>query len=309
VPPLVSVLLPTHNRPIWLAEALTSALNGEFRDLEVIVSNNGDPQHTRELACAIRDSRVRWVEQNRDLGMMENFLACLRLARGEYVAVLHDDDRWSQRFLAVLVPPLEHHREAVLSFADHYLVNHRGEADLAATEVNTKRWGRADLREGLHQPFFDLVARQSVAVTGCVFRRSALPISELTPDVGAFYDVWLAYLLATTGGAAYFNSGRLLYYRAHDASYSNRRDIDACLASVHYRRRMLRDPSLRPYRDVLTKRLAEDHLAVGGGLMREGVRGTARVHYATAVRLHPTVRALGRWTASWIVPRSVYSRM
>ena len=41
--PLVSVVLTTHNRPVWLAEALTSVLDGEFADFEVVVSNNGNP--------------------------------------------------------------------------------------------------------------------------------------------------------------------------------------------------------------------------------------------------------------------------
>src|SRR5262249_61213009 len=61
-PPTVSVVLPTHNRPIWLAEALTSVLDGQFQDLEVVVSNNGNPEHTRSLPRAIGDPRGRWIE-------------------------------------------------------------------------------------------------------------------------------------------------------------------------------------------------------------------------------------------------------
>src|SRR5919199_6684910 len=105
-PPLVSVILLTHNRPVWLRTALRSVLEGEFEGYEVIVSNNGQPEHTRGLAEHVGDPRVRWVEQPPS-GGLEHFLAALSLARGRYVAPLHDDDWWHPRFLATLIPPLE----------------------------------------------------------------------------------------------------------------------------------------------------------------------------------------------------------
>ena len=307
--PIVSVVLPTHNRPDWLAEAVSSVLDGEFGDFEVVVSNNGEPAHTRRLAAAIRDPRVRWIEQSADLGMLDNFLAALSLARGKYVAVLHDDDRWSPRFLRVLVPPLERHPETVLAFADHFLVNEQGEVELAATEANSRQWGRADLAEGLHRPFFGVVARQSVAITGCVFRKDALPVSQVTPEVGSFYDSWTTYLLARTGGAAYFTRERLLHYRSHDESHSSSRDPSAPLAAAYCRRLMRDDPGMWPYRSLLKKQLGVNHESAGGRLLRQGARGPARAQLAAAIRLHPTWRAAAGWAASWVTPGGLLARL
>jgi GT2 family glycosyltransferase len=307
--PLATVVLPTHNRPVWLAEALSSVLGGQFDDFEVVVSNNGNPEDTRRLQAANPDPRVRWVEQDPRLGMMDNFLAGLARARGKYVAVLHDDDRWSPRFLAVLIPPLERHPEAVLAFADHYLIDEQGEVDLAATDANTERWGRAELRNGLHRPFFEIVARQSVAMTGCVFRRNALPVAKITPEVGPFYDNWTSYLLAKSGGAAFYTPERLLYYRAHGASESSAEKLSAHLAAIWCRRRMLKDPGLRPCDRLLAARLARDHTLVGAELLRRGRRTAARSHLAAAIRLDPTLKALGGWTATWVAPSNVLGRL
>lgn len=300
--PLVSVVLPTHNRPVWLAEALSSVLDGEFDDFEVVVSNNGNPEDTRELQAVTPDPRVRWAEQDPAFGVLDNLLAGLALAQGKYVAVLHDDDRWSPRFLAVLVPPLERHRGTVLAFADHYLVDEKGEIDLVATEANTQGWGRADLHEGLHRPFFGAVAHQSVALTGCVFRRDALPVEAITPDIGKFNDIWISYLLACSGGAAYFNPERLLYYRAHAASETSLGKLSCHLDAICGRRRMLADPRLLPHERVITRKLARDHVVAGAELLRGGLRREARSHLAAAVRLDPTLKALGGWTSTWIVP-------
>jgi GT2 family glycosyltransferase len=307
--PAVSVVLPTHNRPDWLAEALDSVLQGQFDDLEVVVSNNGNPEDTRRLEAAFGDPRVRWIEQDPELGPMENFLAGLALARGKYVAPLHDDDRWSANFLATLVPPLERHPEAVLAFADHYVVDQRGQIDLAATEANTERWGRAELCEGLHRPFHGAVARQSVAMTGCVFRRHVLPVEQIPPDAGPFYDIWMCYLLARSGGAAYFTPRRLLYYRAHEASETSGAHLAVHLSAIRGRRRMLRDPVFRPHERVIRTRLARDHVLVGAELLRRGGRREARSHLATALRLDPTVKALGGWAASWIVPSNLLAHL
>jgi glycosyltransferase involved in cell wall biosynthesis len=306
---VVSVLLPTHNRPAWLAEALDSVLGGEFENLEVIVSNNGDPEHTRRLKAAIPDPRVRWIEQDPALGMLENFLAALSLARGKHVAVLHDDDRWSPAFLATLVPALEHNPKVVLAFADIHVTDESGNVDAAATEANTRRCGRADLREGLHQPFFGVVARASVVMTACVFRRTALSATEITSEVGSFYDTWTSYLLARGGGAAYYTAERLVYYRSHAEQLTHTAHAAQHLAAARCRRVMLRDPELLPYADLIRERLSGDHRHVGGALLREGKRRAARRHLEAAFRSQPSVKTLGGWTASWVAPAAVLKRI
>jgi glycosyltransferase involved in cell wall biosynthesis len=307
--PLVSVVLLTHNRPEWLAQAVTSVIGGSFDDLEVVVSNNGDPDHTRQLQSTVSDARIRWIEQNRDLDMLDHLVAGLGLARGKYVAVLHDDDWWSPAFLGALVPPLERHRDAVLSFADHYVVNQLGEIEQTQSDTNTKRWGRAHLREGLHRPFFGVVAHQSVAITGCVFRRTAFPLWELRREVGSFSDIWMSYLLAKSGGAAYYSPRRLMYYRAHPASHSSAGLLSSHLSAIRCRRMMLEDPEMRAYESVIKAKLARDHVLAGAELLRGGDRADARSHLADALRLRPTMKALGGWTVSWVATPSRLARL
>lgn len=306
--PLVSVVLPTHNRPEWLARALNSVTAGTFRDFEVIVSNNGNPDDTRQLQPTLEDPRIRWIEQD-PCGQAENLMAGLRLARGRYVAILHDDDWWSPRFMATLVPPLERYPQAVLAFSDHYIVNQLGDVQEAESEINSRLWGRSDLREGLHQPFFGVVAHQSVAITGCVFRRSALALEQLTPEIGSSDDIWMSYLLAKSGGAAYFSPKRLMYYRQHDGSYTAAGFLSTHLSAIRCRTIMLRDPEMRAYRGLITPRLAGDHRCVGAELLRGGHRAEARSHLADALRLRPTVKAFGGWAASWLAPPFVLSRL
>ena len=284
-------------------------LDGSFAHFELVVSNNGDPEDTRRLASTIHDPRIRWVEQDQQTELFEHLRAALRLAHGEYVAVLHDDDWWSPEFLETLVPALERHPEAVLAFSDHYIVNQFGEVKESESDVNTERWGRANLREGLHQPFFGVVAHQSVAITGCVFRRGAFPLDALTPDFQSCEDVWMIYLMASGGGAAYFSSQRLMYYRAHEASYSSAGHLSTYLSAIRYRRTLLADARMGAYKSLIIQRLARDHLSAGAVLLRRGKRGEARSQLADALRLRPSLKALGGWTASWVAPSYLLNRL
>jgi glycosyltransferase involved in cell wall biosynthesis len=307
--PCVSVLLPTHNRPEWLAEALDSVLSGDFKDFEVVVSNNGRPEDTRDLARVVRDPRVRWIEQDQSFGMLENLLGALSQARGTYVALLHDDDRWLPGFLAALVPPLEHRSDCVLSFVDHFVVDVDGRVDLAATESYSSRFGRAALAAGFHQPFFELAARQTVPITGCVFRRAALEAALLTSQVGPFYDIWITYQLASTEGAAYYHDERLLFYRVHGESHTASNDLAAYLGTISCRNSMMADPSMRPYHAVLRKRLARDHVSAGAVLLRQGDRVRAREHLEIAAKLAPSWKSAGGLAASWLAPTSMLARL
>jgi glycosyltransferase involved in cell wall biosynthesis len=90
--PLVSVVVPTHNRPNMLAEALASVRAQTITDYEVIVVSNGedDPDRSRLAADACGAQFCVMPEGNvsaaRNLG--------IKLATGAWIAFLDDDDLW-----------------------------------------------------------------------------------------------------------------------------------------------------------------------------------------------------------------------
>jgi glycosyltransferase involved in cell wall biosynthesis len=301
------VIVPTHNRPVWLEAALESVLSGEYQDFEIVVSNNGRPEDTRVLSERIDDARVRWIEQTQSLGARENFLAALALARGRYVAVLHDDDWWHPRLLATVIPPLDEHPEVVIAFADHWLVDADGEIDPVATDYSSRESGRGRLAAGHHQPFHDLAVQENIPICGSAFRREALPPEVFPPQVGTALDVWMGYVLARLNGAAYYCSERLLYYRLHGGN--DHAHSGSLQAAVYCQRCMLDDPRMAAQRDALRRRLATRQQFLGAALLRQGARSDARAQLRQALRLRLTLRGVGAWGASWVVPKSLLSRL
>lgn len=88
--PLVSIIIPTHNRGDWLRDAIDSALAQTWPAVEVIVVDDGSTDGTAELLNTYQD-RVRVAHQdNQGVSTARNH--GLRLAQGEYVTFLDDDD-------------------------------------------------------------------------------------------------------------------------------------------------------------------------------------------------------------------------
>lgn len=98
--PLVSVVIPSYNVEPYIAEAVNSAANQSYRNIEVIVVNDGSTDATgsvvRDLIRRRQDERIRVVDQaNAGLSAARN--TGIEHASGELIAFLDGDDAWSPR--------------------------------------------------------------------------------------------------------------------------------------------------------------------------------------------------------------------
>lgn len=105
-PPLVSVIVPTHNRPEMLREAIRSILDQTFRDFEVIVVNDaGEDVSSVVKEFSLSNIIYRSHHTNKGLAAARN--TGIRAARGKYIAYLDDDDIYLPDHLEILSKTLE----------------------------------------------------------------------------------------------------------------------------------------------------------------------------------------------------------
>jgi glycosyltransferase involved in cell wall biosynthesis len=92
--PLLSVVIPTRNRAHLVGEAIESALRQKAGQVEVIVVDDASTDDTASVLARSFGSRIRLLRMphRRGVGAARN--AGLRVARGELVALLDDDDLW-----------------------------------------------------------------------------------------------------------------------------------------------------------------------------------------------------------------------
>jgi glycosyltransferase involved in cell wall biosynthesis len=98
--PIVTVVIPTRNRPTLVLRAVKSALEQTLTDIEVIVVVDGPNQNTVDALSAIKDVRLRTVPLSVSVGGSDARNIGIQRGCGEFVALLDDDDEWATHKLA-----------------------------------------------------------------------------------------------------------------------------------------------------------------------------------------------------------------
>jgi glycosyltransferase involved in cell wall biosynthesis len=112
--PRVSVILPVFNAGAYLAPAIDSLTGQTFRDIEILVFDDGSTDGSAEKVAAIKDSRVRLFRDDKNRGYVKRLNQGLEQARGEYVARMDADDICLPERLEKQVRHMEANRDLVL---------------------------------------------------------------------------------------------------------------------------------------------------------------------------------------------------
>jgi glycosyltransferase domain-containing protein len=119
--PLVSVGIPTCNRPEGLGRTL-QCINGQtYANLEIIVSNNASQGgETDQVVKAMTqyDDRIKYFRQPVNIGANQNFKFVLNHAKGKYFIWFADDDFCDATFISELVSCLELNADIALAMCD-----------------------------------------------------------------------------------------------------------------------------------------------------------------------------------------------
>jgi len=197
--PLLTVGLPVYNGLPYLGQALESLCRQDLDDVEIIVSDNASSDGTGDLVrdLALRDRRIQYVRNPRNLGSAANHNKVFSLARGRYFRWAASDDFVSAGVLSRCVRALEDDSMRILAFPETVLVDARGttlrpyddgDGWSAATaaerfEVALTQWGYCDVIYGVVRtdvlrktrllgsyPGSDFVLQADLAVRGAFTR-------------------------------------------------------------------------------------------------------------------------------------------
>ena len=129
--PLISIILPVYKVPVRILEATLRSLRSQtYRNWEACVAF-ADPDRGASLALlrryARKDRRFRLAVLDENLGISGNSNAALRLARGDYIALLDHDDELPPRALSRMVAALRKAPQADFLYSDKEMLSERGD--------------------------------------------------------------------------------------------------------------------------------------------------------------------------------------
>ena len=102
---VVSVVLPTYDRPNLLAEALESVMGQSYSPIEIVVVDDASPTPAADTVASVvpDDVAVQCIRHEQNRGANAARCTGIEAATGEVIAFLDDDDRWLPEKLAVQI--------------------------------------------------------------------------------------------------------------------------------------------------------------------------------------------------------------
>lgn len=184
--PLISVVLPAYNVGDYIGKALYTILGQDLDDIEVIVVDDGGPDHTLAVAKAFAalDGRVIIFSQPNG-GLAQARLSGLKLCRGKYVWFIDSDDHLRENSLGRIALILRDERP------DAYFINYAFIDENGV--IRNERSAPPNLAGMVWRPrrseaIYAQIAGWSAQTWRFIIRRDVIHINELTFPVGYYYE-------------------------------------------------------------------------------------------------------------------------
>lgn len=216
---MISIIIPTHNRIQLLKKAVSSVLAQTYKELEVLICDDGSTDDTAEQVALLAktDSRIRYFycgengrpARPRNIGI-EN-------ARGEWIAFLDDDDYWDANKLEQQIQAVKaYHVLACCTNANCYNLQNE-ETRLFFEDTKSRVYNYCDLLET------NLVICSSMLVHASILKKCAGFPEQKELLVGEDYAFWLRVLCYTK--IAYLADPLVFYLETSNTSIRQLSDL------------------------------------------------------------------------------------
>jgi len=197
--PVISVIIPTYNYGRFLRECLDSVFVQTFRDIEVIVIDDGSTDDTPGILESVSEPRLKHFRiPNSGSPCARN--VGLRRAQGEFVAFLDSDDRWRPPKLEAELAMLRAEPSVGVVFSDFIRFNEQGflpnqfsfYPELSSVSVRESSDGHGKVIFG--DPFCELIrfGQFPAYLPATLFRREVLRDFEFPSSLKKGQDVYFA---------------------------------------------------------------------------------------------------------------------
>lgn len=214
-----SIIVASYNYRRYISQTLDSLLAQTYSDFEVLVvddcSQDDSVAVIREY-CR-KDSRIRLVENEKNLGLVRTIERAVALAQNPWLAFCESDDYWTPDYLERKARYIEQNPEAAIVVSNVELF---GDAE-AMAKVKKERVSFEKLKkyQTPRSMFRDLFYHNIIPTFSCTaVRRDLLAACDFNPVQPAILDWWLWRQIAIDHKIGYLDK-KLTFWRMHAKSY------------------------------------------------------------------------------------------
>jgi len=123
---IVTVLMSVYNGEKYLCEAVDSILNQTFKDFEFLIINDGSTDGTAEIIKSYQDSRIKIINNEKNIGLTKSLNKGLKFAKGEYIARMDADDISYPNRLEVQYEYMKSNSDLAICASSYEQINENG---------------------------------------------------------------------------------------------------------------------------------------------------------------------------------------
>lgn len=185
-PCMVTIAIPTFNRPETFKYALESAINQtSFDDYEILIVDNNPnfdlSDETEKIIRSFNSKRIRYYRNRENIGLFGNWNRCFELAKGKWVSLLHDDDLYFPNFISVMMAIVE--KKQNINFLSSRLIVWKEDKKVAinsfAKSVKIPKLNKSVQRYSLLDFYF---ANRISACGSLILREKVIMLGGFNPD-------------------------------------------------------------------------------------------------------------------------------
>lgn len=220
--PLISICIPTYSRLPYLQQAVASALQQDYPQIEICIAQDIKPDGADAAiqnwctALAQREEKVRYILNERNLGLAGNWNQLVSMAGGDYLIIIGDDDLLLPNYVSAMVELIESANADVV-FCNQQFIDAEGNFLEAQTTALNKLYKRDVLPGGVLDDAVAVVFNNTVPMSAALVKKDCYATHRFddrlnTPEFELFLQ------LALEGKTFAYCDKQLAAYRIHPAS-------------------------------------------------------------------------------------------
>jgi len=142
---LISICIPTYQRPDLLRQAVESCLSQTYKNIEIIICDDSKDDSSKKIIQNLPHPEiVRYYHNYPSLGQASNVNRLFELARGDRLILLHDDDRLLPNAVQELLKCWELSADIIACFGKQYVIKMDGSILEEASQGLNQKYYRTE---------------------------------------------------------------------------------------------------------------------------------------------------------------------